>query len=99
MSRPRPSGRTNPRTPHTAPAALAAGRQHPELEHVPTVLELAGEGLAEPRPGSTFRITPDGLERIRGAMTRNADRLRADPDLRRRVAIAAIAGSRQNREP
>lgn len=69
--------------------------QHPELEHVPTVLELAARGLARPVDGSAYRLEPEGQELIHAAMKRNADRVKADPELRRRVeahAITRIAG-------
>lgn len=68
--------------------------QHPELEHVPTVLELAARGLARPVHGSAYRIEPEGQELIYDAMRRNAERVKADPELRRRVETAAVTRGR-----
>jgi hypothetical protein len=70
--------------------------QHPELEHVPTVLELAAQGLAFPAPGggSAYRIEPEGYRLMKEAMARNAERVKADPELGRRVEVAAVTRGR-----
>lgn len=70
------------------------GYQHPELEHVPTVLELAAVGLARPVAKNAYRLEPEGQQRIYEAMRRNADRLKANPELRRRVETAAVTKDR-----
>jgi hypothetical protein len=52
-------------------------------EHVPTVAELAAEGLAFPvafdgkRRPTHWRLKPEGQQRIDDAMERNAAELRA----------------------
>lgn len=75
-----------------------AGWQHPELEHVPTVLELAAQGLARPVDGgSAYRIEPAGQQLIYDAMKRNAERLKADPELARRVTLDATIRARKDR--
>lgn len=69
--------------------------QHPELERVPTVPELASRGLAFPASGGAYRIEPEGQALIYAAMSRNAERLKADPELRRRVENAACVRGRE----
>lgn len=97
--RPTPS-RSELSKPSRRPQKAAPGPepswQHPELEHVPTVLELAARGLAFPAPGggSAYRIEPEGYELMKAAMMRNAERLKADPDLRRRVERDSIVRGR-----
>jgi len=53
-----------------------------DYEHVPTVPELARQGLAKMRPGkkgapSYYRVSPEGEALMKDAMHRNAQRLRA----------------------
>lgn len=54
-----------------------------ELEHVPTVPELARQGLAEPDPHTrgVYRLSPEGQAVITAAIRRNVERMRADPTL------------------
>lgn len=80
-----------------AAQAAEAPPQHPELEHVPTVLELASRGLAFPASssGNAYRIEPEGYRLMNDAMRRNAERVKADPDLRRRVERFAVTPDRQ----
>lgn len=82
------------RTQAAATKRDAGAWQHPELEHVPTVLELAARGLARPVDGSAYRLEPEGQELIYAAMRRNAERLKADPELQQRVTLAAITRGR-----
>lgn len=81
------------RSPQPAAVAedLAATRQHPELERVPTLPELVLEGLAHvvawnaSHDPTHYRATAEGQALLNAVMDRNAARLRADPDLHRRV--------------
>lgn len=84
--------RTRPQKP-PAPAP-----QHPDLEHVPTVDELFARGLAIPH-GNAYRLEPEGQALIYDTMRRNADRMKADPDLRRRVERWAIVPNRETLTP
>jgi len=66
-----------------------------DLEHVPTLPELARRGLAHAvPPGTHYRATPEGQALIYAAMKRNADRLRDDPDLARKILAESVALAR-----
>lgn len=61
------------------------------LAHVPTAEELSRRGLARIPAGSpAWRIDPAGYELINAAMSHNADLLRANPALARKVTAAAF---------
>ena len=66
----------------TFPPTMTAHLYPSDYEHVPTVEELASQGLAHllpaPRKGGTaaYRITPEGEAMLRDTMRRNAERMK-----------------------
>lgn len=86
-------------------SGVTAGVHPPDLEHVPTVAELAKRGLAhlrqrtyretetfgKPKTDTRYEITPEGQQLILDAMKRNAERGRAW-DAQRRMNAAVDAG-------
>lgn len=67
------------------------------LAHVPTCVELGRRRLARQSGGDTgpWIIEPAGYEEMRLAMAHNAEVLKADPVLRRRLEVEAVAAARK----
>jgi len=91
-TRSRSRGQEAAETPEPMKSGLAADFYPPDLEHVPTIAELAKRGLArnEAKSGTRFRVSPEGQKLIYDAMERNAARCRA---WNGRKVVAALDGA------
>lgn len=67
------------------------------LAHVPTCAELGRRRLARQTGGDSgpWIVESAGYEEMRVAMAHNAEVLKANPDLRRRLEVDAVARARR----